>query len=83
MRQPRLYLESGQRQLVLRTATVPAILAGDTAHRRCRQFGGGDLPHFGCASVALGAKTERRIERRQGRTEEQPALHAGQQGRVQ
>src|SRR6266566_3536707 len=27
--------------LVLRTATVPAMLAGNTAHRRCRQFGGG------------------------------------------
>jgi len=26
---------------VLRTATVPAILAGYIAHRRCRQFGGG------------------------------------------
>src|SRR5713101_7773484 len=25
---------------VLRTATIPAILAGCTAHRRCRQFGG-------------------------------------------
>src|SRR5712691_3505155 len=26
---------------VLRTTTVPAILAGDTAHRRCRHTGGG------------------------------------------
>ena len=25
---------------VLRTATIPAILAGCTAHRRCHQFGG-------------------------------------------